>query len=198
MVLLQLAYLPNLLIWAASYAVGAGVTVGSETVSPFADGLPFVPDLPILYLLPEQSPRWAAALPILLALGAAWGAMRMNRRQASHALTARLVRAVTLAGTSAATWFVLVSLSGGSLAVDRLDYIGPASGSTLIAFLVFLAGALGWALLPNIAADARPMAVDLRDRVARGSRQSDATSATESATSATATPHPADRSTVDS
>ncbi len=195
LILLQLAYLPNLLIWAASYALGAGVTVGTDTISPFADGTPLLPELPILYLLPEQSPRWAAALPILLALGAAWGAMRMNRRQPNHRLTARLVRAAALAGTAAAVWFLLVRLSSGSLAVDRLDYLGPATGTTLVAFLVFLAGALGWALLPTIAADARPAVVDLRDRVTR-SRKDAEEPAPEDSQSPTATAPPPGKSPI--
>lgn len=198
LILLQVAYLPNVLIWAGSYALGAGITIGSETVSPFADGVPLLPDLPILYLLPEQSPRWTAALPIVIALGAAWGAMRMNRRQPSYPLTARLVRAAALAGSAAGVWFLLVRLSSGSLATERLDYIGPAAGTTFVAFLVFGAGALGWALLPTIAADARPMAVDLRDRVTRGAKRSEDVVATEADAGAGTAPHPAGRPPVDS
>ena len=198
LILLQIGYLPNLLIWTACYALGSGVTFGTETISPFADGAPLLPDLPLLYLLPEQSPRWTAALPILLVLGAAWGAMRMNRRQPSYPLTARLVRAAALAGTAAALWFLLVRVSGGSLAVDRLEYVGPATGTTLVAFLVFLAGALGWALLPTIAADARPAVVDLRDRVTRTGKHSESVAAQDSDSSKAAAPHPASRRSADS
>lgn len=198
LILLQIGYLPNLLIWAACYALGSGITVGAETISPFADGAPLLPDLPLLYLLPEQSPRWTAALPILLALGAAWGAMRMNRRQPSYPLTARLVRAAALAGTAAALWFLLVRVSGGSLAVDRLEYVGPATGTTLVAFLVFLTGALGWALLPTIAADARPAVVDLRDRVTRTGKHSESVAAQDSDSPNATAPHPASQRSADS
>ena len=167
LILLQLAYLPNLLIWAGAYVVGSGISIGNETISPFSDGAPALPDLPLLQILPTQSPDWTAMLPILVAIGAAAAAMRVQRLQPIHELSRRLVRALLLSGLVAVSWFLFVRLAGGSLGTEQLDYLGPNPGAAVLAGLVCLAGSITWALLPTIASDAKPVAIDLRERVAR-------------------------------
>ena len=167
LVLLQLAFLPNLVVWAGSYALGSGIAIGNETISPFADSAPAIPDLPILQILPTQSPDWTAMLPILVAFGAAMAAMRVQRMQPIHELSRRLIRALLLSGLMGVSWFVLSRLAGGSLGTEQLNYLGPSFGSAALAAVVCLAGTVIWALLPTIASDAKPVAIDLRDRVAR-------------------------------
>ena len=58
-----------------------------------------------------------------------------------------------------------MALAGGSLGDGRLDHVGPAAGTALAAVVLTGAGTLMWALLPTLASDARPVAVDLRERV---------------------------------
>lgn len=167
MVLLQAAYLPNLVIWAGAYAVGAGVAFGPETVSPYSDGTPLLPDLPLVHIAPLDSPNWTAMLPIAVAVGAALAAIATNRRQPLHQLGRRISRAFAMSAGTAACWFVLGLLAGGSLGDGPLDYIGPAAGTPIVAGLATLAGTLLWAILPTVASDARPVARGVKSRVAK-------------------------------
>lgn len=164
---LQLAYLPNLVVWAGSFVVGTGFTLGADHVlSPFASALPVVPDLPILAAVPVDPPKWTAILPIVVAVSGALAAVVVARRLPEPRLRRRITRAVALAAAAGVSWWVLSAVAGGSLGDGRLDHLGPASGTALLAMVLTGAGTLLWALLPTLASDARPVAVDLRERVA--------------------------------
>jgi hypothetical protein len=84
LVLLQLAFAPNAIIWSASYALGSGFSVGAgSVVAPAATQLGMVPGIPLLGALPAPGPGdltqlcWLAggafagaiACCVLLALG---------------------------------------------------------------------------------------------------------------------------------
>lgn len=164
--LLQLGYLPNLIVWAVAFLVGTGVNLGVDRgLSPFNSGDAVLPDLPILAALPADPPNWTAILPITVALGGALGAVVFARMLPERRLRRRITRAVAIAVTAGVFWWILMSLAGGSLGDGRLDQIGPAAGTAVVAALLTLAGTLMWALLPTLASDARPVAVDLRERV---------------------------------
>ena len=164
--LLQVGYLPNLVVWGAAFVIGSGFTLGADhRLSPFASGDAVLPDLPILASVPTQTPSWSAALPILVALGGVLGALAFARRVPEHRLRRRISRALILAVASGATWWVLSLLAGGSLGGGRLESVGPAAGTVLLATVLTGAGTLLWALLPTLASDARPVAIDLRQRV---------------------------------
>ena len=164
--LLQLGYLPNLVVWGAAFVIGSGSTLGADhRLSPFSSGDAVLPELPILASVPTQTPSWSAALPILVALGGVLGALAFARRVPEHRLRRRISRALILAVASGATWWVLSLLAGGSLGGGRLESVGPAAGTVLLATLLTGAGTLLWALLPTLASDARPVAIDLRQRV---------------------------------
>lgn len=164
--LLQVAYLPNLVIWAASFVIGTGISFGTDhRLSPFTSGEAVVPDLPVLAAFPADVPNSTALLPIAVALGGVWGAVVFARLLPEPRLRRRITRAVALALGSGAVWWVLVLLSGGSLGDGRLESVGPASGTVIVATLLTGAGTLLWALLPTLASDAKPVAVDLRERV---------------------------------
>lgn len=164
--LLQLAYLPNLVIWSASFVIGTGVSFGTDhRLSPFTSGEAVVPDLPVLAAFPADVPNSTALLPIAVALGGVWGAVVFARLLPEPRLRRRITRAVALALGSGAVWWVLVLMSGGSLGDGRLESVGPASGTVIVATLLTGAGTLLWALLPTLASDAKPVAVDLRERV---------------------------------
>lgn len=166
LLLMQVGYLPNLVVWGAAFVAGSGFTLGSDhRLSPFAAGDVVLPELPILAAVPTETPSWSAALPILVALGGVLGALAFARRVPEHRLRRRISRAVILALASGAVWWVLTFLSGGSLGGGRLEAVGPAAGTVLLATVLTLAGTLLWALLPTLASDAKPVALDLRDRV---------------------------------
>jgi Family of unknown function (DUF6350) len=171
LVLLQLAYLPNLIVWAGSFVVGSGFSVGADHVlSPFSSAPPVVPDLPILAALPVDASKWTAILPIVVAVSGALGAVVFARRLPEPRLRRRITRAVALSAASGAAWWLLTSLAGGSLGEGRLDSVGPVPGTALLATLLTAAGTMLWALLPTLASDARPVAVDLRERVATAAK----------------------------
>lgn len=75
LVLLQLAFAPNAMIWCASYALGSGFSVGAgSVVAPAATQLGMVPGIPLLGALPSPGPGDLAQL-WWLAAGAVAGAI---------------------------------------------------------------------------------------------------------------------------
>ncbi len=129
----QLAFLPNALLWAGSYTLGAGFTVGSGslvTVSSSTVGL--LPAFPIFGLIPEpgatggMQPLWLVGGAVVgLLVGAimltGWTSAR-DRTQA--AAVAGLIGGCTGVVTALA-WAGLTATSGGSLGTGRLVDMGP-------------------------------------------------------------------------
>lgn len=128
----HLAYLPTILVWAASWIAGPGFAVGVGTaVSPAGTQLGVVPGIPILGLLPENTSIWMLIV-VILPIGA--GAL------AGWAVRSRLVwegtplgtgpRAAIAAGIgvlTAAVAAVAAVLAGGSMGPGRLAEAGPAA-----------------------------------------------------------------------
>ncbi len=118
--LLGLAYLPNAAVGALSWAVGAGFTVGTATISPF-DAKPGVPSsFPLLAALPTGVPPvWAPAvlaLPVLLGM-----LVGLSVRRALP-VPADRIRATVVAGLVAALGGTLLALlAGGRLAAGPYD-----------------------------------------------------------------------------
>lgn len=135
LIIVQLAYLPNMLLWAGSYVLGAGINLGPGAVA--APGvtieatLPAVPVFGAVPLAPGGADLlWlltgllaGAASGAWLSRGEAWpGADRLPR---DAALRGAGIRGA-LAGLGAAVvWIVLSWLSAGDLGVDRLAHLGP-------------------------------------------------------------------------
>ncbi|MCB0919550.1 MAG: hypothetical protein KDC39_13395 [Actinobacteria bacterium] len=174
LILIQLAYLPNLVLWAAAYATGTGVQVsGAGVLSPYENTIPALPDLPLLQALPATGPSWSALLPLAMLLCGVFGALIVQRRAPVRGLRHRLSRVPVLAGFTLAFWLLARPLSGGSLGDGRLDWIGPATATPWIAALLVGAGVTVWALFPTLAADARPLAADIRTRFGPRSSEED-------------------------
>jgi hypothetical protein len=118
---------PNLAVWGASYAAGAGFAVGTGTlVTPFGtSGRPVLPGFPLLAAVPAPGPAgagWAAlALSALAALGFA-GCLSRERLTPRQTLLAATGAAV-LHGIAFA---VLAAWSGGALGTGLLADFGPA------------------------------------------------------------------------
>jgi hypothetical protein len=75
LLLIQLAFAPNALIWSASYALGSGFSLGAgSVVAPAATQLGMVPGIPLLGALPSPGPGDLAQLWWLVA-GAVAGAV---------------------------------------------------------------------------------------------------------------------------
>jgi hypothetical protein len=124
----QLVFVPNLVVWAASYTLGAGFSVGAGTrVAPAETTLELVPGIPLLGALPQEGGGGFAQLA-WLGVGVAAGAVAawtiMRARPAARFDETSLVGA--LAGTLAGLLFVGVGwLSGGDLGAVRLASMGP-------------------------------------------------------------------------
>ncbi|KQQ68556.1 DUF6350 family protein [Microbacterium sp. Leaf320] len=127
----HLAYLPTIIVWAASWLAGPGFAVGVGTaVSPAGTQLGVVPGIPVLGLLPESTSMWMLIV-ILLPIGA--GAF------AGWAVRSRLVWEGTPLGTgpraaiaggigvlTAVVAALAALLAGGSMGPGRLAEAGPA------------------------------------------------------------------------
>lgn len=124
---IQLLYLPNLLLWATAWTLGAGITLGDESlVSMAITDVGFLPAIPVLGALPEAGQGsvlwlwWLAGGVVAGALAAfcvAWA--RPAARFDETAL------AGGLAGVAAgALVTVLASLASGALGTERLAHIG--------------------------------------------------------------------------
>lgn len=137
----QIAFLPNAAVWSASYAVGAGFTLGPHTVvSPAEVKLGLLPSIPMLGALPGDGVGdwsdllWLAA-GVLAGAAAAWQVLR--RRPKARFDETALVGG--LAGLLAGLVFVAIGwVTCGSLGDQRLSQVGPKlydlliSGGTLL------------------------------------------------------------------
>ena len=127
----QLALIPNVVIWAASWFVGPGVAVGlGSSVSPVGTVLGPVPGLPLLGVLPHGSFAFGflgLLVPVLVGYLAAF-ATRQGQHRAGEPAQDRGRQALTgaLAGIVAGILLGLLAWwSGGALGPGRLVDVGP-------------------------------------------------------------------------
>jgi hypothetical protein len=138
----QLAYAPNAIVWAASYAIGPGFTLGDGSiVSPAATELGALPSIPMLAAVPDVGPGGVSHL-WWLALGVAAGAVAATlvvlARPSARFDETSLVGA--LAGSLAGVAFTGVAwLTSGDLGTDLLAGLGPE----LVPVLVMSASTMG-------------------------------------------------------
>jgi hypothetical protein len=124
----QLAVVPNVLVWTAAYALGAGFAVGTgSVVAPAATELGILPGLPLLGALPGAGPG-SPLLLLWLVSGAVAGALAavlvVRSRPGLRFDTSSLVGG--LAAVLAALVFVALGwAAGGDLGVTRLTGLGP-------------------------------------------------------------------------
>ncbi|SJN24249.1 cell division protein PerM [Luteococcus japonicus] len=127
LLLLQLAWLPNLVLWCGSWALGAGFSVGTGTlVSPAHNLTGMLPAIPVLGAIgpngPGPRPTLLWLLSGVLAGGIAAAVVVRSRRAARFDETA-LVGGLSgvLAGL---TFWLLAVVSNGSLGDARLVGVG--------------------------------------------------------------------------
>ncbi|KQX07871.1 MULTISPECIES: cell division protein PerM [unclassified Leifsonia] len=125
--LLQLALLPNLVIWSAAWLIGPGFLIGTGTsVAPGGTVLGAVPGLPVFGALPQGEPAIGVlGLLVPLALGALAGWLASRRMPAA---ATRLELAAVGAGIGVLAGLALGILawwSGGAIGPGRLSSVGP-------------------------------------------------------------------------
>ncbi|MGO1383557.1 MAG: cell division protein PerM [Arachnia sp.] len=152
LVLLQILYLPNLILWATSWVLGAGVTLGDDSlVSIAVTDVGFLPSIPVLGAVGEPGLGggalfWWLAVGVAAGLVAALvvGLARPRARFDETALVGGL--SGVIAGLLITT---LCSLAGGGLGENRLAHIGATTDQLIIVApaLLGLSGLLGGAVL---------------------------------------------------
>ena len=130
LVVLQLLYLPNLLAWAASWALGAGFSVGvGSLVSPMLTTAGMLPAIPALGAVPEAGVGgpWSYAwlLSGVLAGAAAGWVAAATRHRVRRTLTVWLARGAGSGLVTALIVIVIAALSRGDLGAGRLVGMGP-------------------------------------------------------------------------
>ncbi|WP_219721965.1 cell division protein PerM [Microbacterium aurantiacum] len=134
----HLAYLPTLIVWAASWLAGPGFSVGAGTaVSPAGTQLGVVPGIPVLGLLPENSSIWmliVVIVPIAAGAVAGWAVRsRLVWEGTPLRIGPRAVIAGGIAGLASGVAALAAVLAGGSMGPGRLAEAGPAVGPFALA-----------------------------------------------------------------
>jgi hypothetical protein len=151
LLLLSLAYLPNALIGAASFAVGPGFSIGALVVRPLAFHSGPVLGLPLLGAVPIHSAPWwivVLLLPASVGVGVGWACRRVADPMSARSRRANAeprpdralgrLRAVGVAALVVALGcLVLAAFAGGTVAD------GPFNPVTIAAGLLALS-AFGW------------------------------------------------------
>ncbi|SJM71482.1 putative integral membrane protein [Gulosibacter sp. 10] len=151
--LVQLAYVPTLIVWSASWLLGPGVQLGTGSVAGLGgvEAAP-IPVVPLFGIIPEtSSPVWWAllAVPVALAAVLALGFRAEAEQQDAQPWWERLLTPALGAVIAGGTLALLAQLARGALGPGRLEAFGPQPGWVLLAAtgLFFLGGAVG-AFLP--------------------------------------------------
>jgi hypothetical protein len=155
LLLLQLAFVPNALIWSAAYALGSGFSFGAGSViAPAATQLGMVPGIPLLGALPSSGPGdltqlWWLAAGAVAGASACW--MVLGSGPVPRFDRASLAGGVCglLAGAAFAG---LAWAASGDLGTLRLADLGPRlfpllvmAGTTMGLSGLITGLALGWA-----------------------------------------------------
>lgn len=164
--LVSLGYAPNVAVWAASYLLGPGFAVGTETTIRTTEvTLGALPAVPLLAGLPSGPVDGLGAallaVPVLAGMVAGWllarrvlrqalpersdGRLRPGDTPAPAAVAWRpLLAAAALGGPVAGALLTLAAVaSGGPLGGARMAQIGPVGWQVgLVATLVVMIGAL--------------------------------------------------------
>ena len=219
LLLLSLAYLPNALVGALSFAVGPGFSLGALVVRPLAFHPGPVLGLPLLGAVPVRSAPWWVAvllLPVAVGVGVGWACRRVtdpvparSRRENAQPRPDRALGRLRAVGVAALVvsfgCLVLAAFAGGTVAD------GPFNPVTIAAGLLALS-ALGWigivGAITAVVAGPRPEALtsltervvdalsdpdeDDEDEVIEADEEADEQTETEDETEDEAEPDPAD------
>ncbi|MFE9688400.1 DUF6350 family protein [Micromonospora sp. NPDC005806] len=151
--LVSLAYAPNATVWSASYLLGPGFAVGTDTAIRTNEvSVGALPAVPLLAGLPrgpvDEFGVGLLAVPVLAGMAAGWLLARRLTRIAAEERTVlgwpALLAPAALAGPVAGVLLgVAAAASGGPLGGGRLAEIGPAAWLVAgVATLVVAIGAL--------------------------------------------------------
>ena len=160
LLLAQLAYVPNAVIWAVAYALGPGFAVGAGTVvAPTGSSLGAVPVFPMLAALPggghPAGPGWLPVLVLAMPyLAGAFAGVVTVRISPTPVLEAAPLWGFAAGAAAGALFGVAAAFSGGPLGNGRLAAVGPSGFAVgLVAILeigvtaALAAAAANWFIL---------------------------------------------------
>jgi Family of unknown function (DUF6350) len=132
LLLAQIAYLPNAVLWAIAYMLGPGFAVGAGTVAaPSGSVLGAMPAFPLLAALPTGSrgsgPDWLAVLMLAFPyLAGAAGGVLVARISPTAALESAPIRGFCCGLLTGIVLGVGAAFAGGPLGDGRLAVVGPS------------------------------------------------------------------------
>ena len=158
LLLAELAYLPNAVIWAIAFLLGPGFAFGAGTfVAPTGSALGVMPAFPLLAALPSGTviPAWLSLAVLAVPyLAAAAGGILTVRIMPTPVLEAAPLWGFVSGAASGCVVGVLAAFAGGPLGNGRLAAVGPSGWQvTVVAVLemgvtaAVAAGAANWLML---------------------------------------------------
>ena len=138
LLLIQIAYVPNAIVWSICYTLGPGFAFGIGTVvAPTGSALGSLPLLPMLAALPTGAqsavPAWASAamLSVPYLAGAFGGLLTARAAPTPQVELAPLWGFGSGVATAVATG-LLAAFAGGPLGSGRLAAVGPSGWQTAV------------------------------------------------------------------
>jgi Family of unknown function (DUF6350) len=127
----QLAYLPNAILWAIAYTLGPGFAFGAGTmVTPTGAALGQLPAFPLLAALPpgtHGTPSWLTFIVLVLPYLAGCAAgLLLVRAAPTPALEAAPLWGLACGAAAGGVLGILAAFSGGPLGDGRLAAVGPS------------------------------------------------------------------------
>jgi len=160
LLLAQLAYVPNAIVWAVAYTLGPGFAFGTGTIiAPTGSALGAVPLFPMLAALPAGGrPAGPGLVPVLVLavpyLAGAFGGLVTARITPTPVLEAAPLWGFIAGAAAGAALGLTAAFSGGPLGDGRLAVVGPSGWQvTLVAVLeigvtaALTAAAANWMIL---------------------------------------------------
>jgi hypothetical protein len=146
-----LGYLPAALLWALSYAMGAGIQVGGQNVGPLSQLDESIRMLGLHMVPATTQPWWLLGWLVPLAAGAVLSLLAPDGGRAERLKARALAVAVVLIVTD--VWWMI---STGRIGAGWLEFLGPSpvllpmlTAALLAGILLHVAGTWGWARWQN-------------------------------------------------
>jgi hypothetical protein len=141
----QLMFMPNFILWVASWLIGPGFAIGvGSSVSPAGSTLGLLPSLPVLGALPTGASAWGF-LGLLVPVAAGFAVAWLVRGKPTARVRAAMVGAVAVVG--GLILGLLLWASGGAAGPGRLVQVGPDALLTSLVAACELALGFGLGML---------------------------------------------------
>jgi len=176
LLLIQIAYVPNAIVWSICYTLGPGFAFGTGTVvAPTGSALGSLPMLPLLSALPTGAhsavPAWASAAMLSVPyLAGAFGGLLTARAAPTPAVELAPLWGFASGVATAAAIGLLAAFAGGPLGSGRLSAVGPSGWQTAVVAALEVgvaaavtAGVANWLRMRRVPRRAAPV-------LARGTR----------------------------